>query len=114
MPETTITLTEEQAEDLRELLDHTQIIEDWLLHAGEEVLAELADFAFPTHFHPASAVTWLTEDIGQLGCRLRQALSPHVDHEINTPAAASDAETVTEASTSNPASPATVLTSHLL
>ncbi|MEV0391446.1 hypothetical protein [Nonomuraea sp. NPDC050643] len=76
MPQTTITLTEDQTDDLRELLDYAEILEDWLLRTDDAVLAELADFAFPTHFHHASAVTWLTEDIGHLGCRLRQALPP--------------------------------------
>ena len=35
MPAETITLTQDQAEDLRELLSYAGILEDWLLHAPE-------------------------------------------------------------------------------
>lgn len=39
MPAETITLTQDQAEDLRELLSYAEIPEDWLLHAPREILA---------------------------------------------------------------------------
>lgn len=74
MPAETITLTQDQAEDLRELLSFAQILEDWLLHAPDGILDELARFAYHEHFHPYSAAWWLIEDLGHLGCRLRKSL----------------------------------------
>jgi hypothetical protein len=74
MPAETITLTQDQAEDLRELLSYARILEDWLLHAPSEVLDELARSAYHEHFHPYSAAWWLIEDLGHLGCRLRKTL----------------------------------------
>jgi hypothetical protein len=62
MPAETITLTHDQAEDLRELLSYAQILEDWLLHAPSDILNELARFAYHDHFHPCSAAWWLIED----------------------------------------------------
>jgi hypothetical protein len=70
----TITLTQDQAEDLRELLTYAEILEDWLLHAPDDILNELARFAYHDHFHPCSAAWWLIEDLGHLGCRLRKTL----------------------------------------
>ena len=66
MPAETITLTQDQAEDLRELLSYAEILEDWLLHAPREILDELARFAYHEHFHPYSAAWWLIEDLGHL------------------------------------------------
>lgn len=74
MPARTTALTEDQAEDLRELLGYVAILEDWLLHAPDETISELADAAYHGHFHPYSAAWWLIEDIGHLGSRLRKAL----------------------------------------
>jgi hypothetical protein len=74
MPAETITLTQDQAEDLRELLSYAEIPEDWLLHAPSDILHELARFAYHGHFHPYSAAWWLIEDLGHLGCRLRKTL----------------------------------------
>ena len=72
MPAETITLTQDQAEDLRELLSYAEILEDWLLHASDDILDELARFAYHDHFHPHSAAWWLIEDLGHLRCRLSQ------------------------------------------
>lgn len=77
MPAETTTLTEDQTEDLRELLGYVATLEDWLLHAPDETRSELADFAYHGHFHPCSAAWWLIEDIGRLGTRLRKALPGH-------------------------------------
>jgi hypothetical protein len=74
MPAETITLTQDQAEDLRELLSYAAIPQDWLLHAPSDILNALARFAYHDHFHPCSAARWLTEDVGHLGCRLRKTL----------------------------------------
>ncbi|MBF8194605.1 hypothetical protein ITP53_54925 [Nonomuraea sp. K274] len=80
MPTLTLTLTEDSINDLRDLLDRVQTVEDWLLHAPHDVIDELADFAFHSHFHPRSAVAWLTEDLGNLNCRLRKLLpEPRAD-----------------------------------
>ena len=87
MPAETITLTQDQAEDLRELLSYTQILEDWLLHAPSDILNELARFAYHEHFHPCSAAWWLIEDLGHLGGRLRKTLPGH-QHEQDQPAVA--------------------------
>ena len=77
MPAVTITLNQGQAEDLRELLSYAQILEDWLLHAPDDILHELARFAYHEHFHPYSAAWWLIEDLGHLGCRLRNTFAGH-------------------------------------
>jgi hypothetical protein len=69
-----ITLSHDQTEDLRELLSYAQILEDWLLHAPDDILHELARFAYHEHFHPHSAAWWLIEDLGHLRCRLRKTL----------------------------------------
>ena len=74
MPAETITLTQDQAEDLRELLSYAEILEDWLLHAPGDIPDEPARFAYHDHFHPYSAAWWLIEDLGHLGCRLRKTL----------------------------------------
>ena len=74
MPAETITLTQDQAEDLRELLSYAEILEDWLLHAPSDIPHELARFAYHGHFRPYSAAWWLIEDLGHLGCRLRKTL----------------------------------------
>ena len=66
MPTQTITLTPDQADDLRELLSYAEILEDWLLHAPDHILDELARFAYHDHFHPNSATWWLIEDLGHL------------------------------------------------
>src|SRR6202007_1992947 len=55
IPAETITLTQDQAEDLRELLSYAEIPEDGLLHAPSDILNELARFAYHDHFHPCSA-----------------------------------------------------------
>lgn len=98
MPAETITLTQDQAEDLRELLGYARIVEDWLLHAPSEILDELARSAYHEHFHPYSAAWWLIEDLGHLGCRLRKALPSH-QQEQDRPAAAPSVMTRAEAET---------------
>ena len=93
MPAETITLTQDQAEDLRELLSYAEILEDWLLHAPSDILHELARFAYHGHFHPYSAAWWLIEDLGHLRCPAPQD-PPGYQHERDWPA-------VTPASTSS-------------
>ena len=99
MPAETITLTQDQAEDLRELLSYAEILEDWLLHASEEILDELARFAYHGHFHPCSAAWWLIEDLGHLRCRLRKTLPGH-HHEQDRPAVAHSIKAIAETGTS--------------
>jgi hypothetical protein len=104
MPAQTITLTQDQADDdLRELLSYAEILEDWLLHAPDDTLDELASFAYHDHFHPSSATWWLVEDLGRLRCRLRKTLPGH-HHEQDQPAADPSAKTIAETGTSPTAS----------
>jgi hypothetical protein len=103
MPTQTITLTKDQADDLRELLSYAEILEDWLLHAPDDTLDELARFAYHDHFHPYSATWWLVEDLGHLRCRLRKTLTGH-HHEQDEPAADPRAKTIEQAQTSPAAS----------
>jgi len=100
MPAETITLTQDQAEDLRELLSYTGILEDWLLHAPDDILEELAHFAYHDHFHPYSAAWWLLEDLGHLGCRLRNTLPGHQQKQ-DQPAAAPSVEAIAKARNKN-------------
>lgn len=74
MPEPGITLDADQAEDLCELLHHTQTITQWLLHATDEIINDLAQTAYPAHFHPRSAAFWLIEDLTHTRHRLHQTL----------------------------------------
>ena len=98
MPAETITLNQNQAEDLQELLSYAQILEDWLLHAPDDILHELARFAYHEHFHPYSAAWWLIEDLGHLGCRLRNTFAGH-QQDQDRPAAAPTIKAITETET---------------
>jgi hypothetical protein len=103
MPTQTITLTQDQADDLRELLSYAEILEDWLLHAPDDTLGELARFAYHDHFHPYSATWWLVEDLGHLRCRLRKTLLAH-HQEQDRPALAPSVNAIAETRTSPTAS----------
>lgn len=98
MPAETITLTQDQAEDLRELLSYAEILEDWLLHAPSDILNELARFAYHDHFHPCSAAWWLIEDLGHLRCRLRKT-PPGYQHEPDRQADAPSVNVIAETET---------------
>jgi hypothetical protein len=76
MPEPAVVLDPGQAEDLRELLDHAETIAQWLLHAGDEILDDLAQTAYPAHFQPRSAVFWLIENLVRTRYRLHKTLNP--------------------------------------
>ena len=68
MPAETITLTQDQAEDLRELLSYAEISRTGCCTPRGDILDELARFADDGHFHPYSAAWWLIEDLGHLRC----------------------------------------------
>jgi hypothetical protein len=103
MPTQTITLTQDQADDLRELLSYAEILEDWLLHAPDDILSELARFAYHDHLHPCSPAWPLTEDLGHLRCRLRKTLPGH-HHEQDRPAVAPSIKATAETGTTPTAS----------
>ena len=73
---TGIYLSPDQADDLCELLDHVHTVAWWLLFARDEITDDLAQAAYPAHFHPRSAVFWLTEDLIHAGDRLHKAIHP--------------------------------------
>ena len=63
MPEPDLTLDPDQADDLRELIDLTAILQEWLQHADDSILDDLASFAYRDTIHPRSCVDWLTDDL---------------------------------------------------
>lgn len=75
MPERAIVLDQDQADDLRELIALTAILQEWLEHADDGILDDLAGFAYRDTFHPRSYAQWLTEDLAALSGRLRRAAS---------------------------------------
>jgi hypothetical protein len=75
MPETGITLDPDQADDLRDLLTLTAILQEWLAGAADHILDDLAHRAYRDTFHPRSYAAWLTEDLAGTCGRLRKALS---------------------------------------
>ena len=83
MPEPATVLNPGQAEDLRELLDHAETIAQWLLHAADDILDDLAKTAYPAHFQPRSAVFWLIENLARTRYRLHKTL---IAGGLDTPA----------------------------
>jgi hypothetical protein len=77
---TGIYLDQDQADDLCELLGHIHTVAWWLLFASDQITGDLAQAAYPAHFHPPSAVFWLTEDLIHIGGRLHQAIHPDNDN----------------------------------
>ena len=68
-------LAEDLAEDLVRALG---LVEDWLLHASDETLDELADFAYgPTH-RGHDHLRWIIGLLGEAAARLRPAPAPAV------------------------------------
>lgn len=74
MPEPGITLDHDQAEDLRELIALTEIVQEWLHYAGDIILDNLADFAYRSTFHPRSYAAWLIDDLASISGQLRKAV----------------------------------------
>ena len=77
MPEPAIVLNLDQADDLRELIDITAILQEWLQYADDGILDDLASFAYRDTIHPRSYVDWLTEDLASISARLRAATRIH-------------------------------------
>jgi hypothetical protein len=75
MPETGIALDPDQADDLRELITLTAILQEWLEGAADHILDDLAHSAYRDTFHPRSYAAWLTGDLAGICGRLRNALS---------------------------------------
>ena len=76
MPQPGIILDPDQAEELRELITLTGIVQEWLHYAGDIILDNLADFAYHDTFHPRSYAAWLIQDLACLCGRLRKAAAP--------------------------------------
>ena len=69
------------ADDLARALG---LVEDWLLHASDETLDELADFAYgPTH-HGPDQLRWIIELLGEAAARLRPAPPPATPEPTTT------------------------------
>ena len=76
MPEPVIVLDSDQADGLRELIDLTAILQEWLQYAGDGIPGDLASFAYRDTIHPRSYVGWLTEDLASISARLRRRRFP--------------------------------------
>jgi hypothetical protein len=66
-----VTLTDHDASELASTLS---LLEDWLLHADEDVLDALARFGFRAGYRPRQAVNWLVEELARHGAELRRQL----------------------------------------
>jgi len=62
-----VTLAPDEAEELHWLLGQ---LEDWLLHASDDVIAELGDFF--NHSYPRGAVCHVIDTLGLYGTELRR------------------------------------------
>jgi hypothetical protein len=51
-------------------------VEDWLLHASDETLDELAEFVYGPIHHDHKHLRWIIELLGEAGARFRPAPSP--------------------------------------
>ena len=69
----TMILHPDQADELRRLLG---TVEDWLLHAGDETLDELADFAYGPTRHGHDQLRWIIDLLGETAARLRPTPPP--------------------------------------
>ena len=80
MPGPVIVLDSDQADGLRELIDLTAILHEWLQYAGDGIPDDLASFAYRDTIHPRSYVGWLTEDLANLrpAPRRRRFPSQHI------------------------------------
>jgi hypothetical protein len=62
--------TDDATDDLHRAVS---LVEDWLLHASDETLDELADFAYgPTH-RGQDQLRWIIDLLGEASARLRPA-----------------------------------------
>ncbi len=85
MPEPDLILDPDQADDLRELIDLTAILQQWLQYADDSILDDLASFAYRDTNHPRSYVDWLTDDLAAISARLRTAADSSCN-TLDTPA----------------------------
>ncbi len=74
-----IVLDQDQADDLRELIDLAAMLHEWLLTDDDRILDDLAVFAYRDTIHPRSYVDWLTEDIADISARLPAATNSSCD-----------------------------------
>ena len=76
MPEPAIVLDQDdQADDLRELIALTAILQEWLEYAGDGILDDLASSPTATPSTHAATRTGSPRDLAALSGRLRKAAS---------------------------------------
>lgn len=63
-------------DDTTDLHLAVSLVEDWLLHASDETLDELADFAYGPAHHGHGQLRWIIDLLGETAARLRPAPQP--------------------------------------
>jgi hypothetical protein len=84
------TLSDDDATDIADLLG---LLEDWLLHAGDDIRQSLAEFAWPRMCDPQRYLDYLIDRLGQHNVALLRQL----------PTSTPDSTAITSASASSPA-----------
>jgi hypothetical protein len=64
---------EDPFEDLRWVVG---LVEDWLLHASDETLDELAEYVYGPAHPDHDRLRWIIELLGEAGARLRPTAQP--------------------------------------
>jgi hypothetical protein len=74
-------LADDLAEDLARAVS---LVEDWLLHASDETLDELADFAYGPAHRGHDRLRWIIELLGEAAARLRPTPPPAEPEPTNS------------------------------
>jgi hypothetical protein len=74
-------LDDELAEDLARAVS---LVEDWLLHASDETLDELAGFAYGSAHRGHDRLRWIIELLGEAAARLRPTPPPAEPEPTNS------------------------------
>ena len=67
--------TDDAPDDLHRAVS---LVEDWLLHASDETLDELADFAYGPTSRGHDQLRWIIDLLGEASARLRPPPAPAV------------------------------------